>query len=133
MQAQNPPYGTPAISSEKMAPQNPVLGQSGLQPGFQPGQMGPLPIIINQQQPVAMLNPLMFKTTPIATTCIFCHRPCTTVVEKQFNFCTCILCWCTGLLCYVCVQMFRDKDICCCDATHTCPNCGQILGTYTSC
>ena len=121
MQPQNPPYGQPAISADQMAPQNQAYGQ--------PGQ----PIVINQQSPVMMANPLMFKTTPVALTCIFCNKPCTTVVQKKCNVCACLLCWCTGLLCYVCVQCCRQKDICCCDATHTCPNCGQVVGTYTAC
>ena len=121
MQPQNPPYGQPAISADQMAPQNQAYGQ--------PGQ----PIVINQQSPVTMANPLMFKTTPIALTCIFCNKPCTTVVQKKCNVCACLLCWCTGLLCYVCVQCCRQKDICFCDATHTCPNCGQVVGTYTAC
>jgi len=124
MQPQNPPYGSygqPVTSTDQMGPQNQAYGQ--------PGQ----PIVINQQQPVMMANPLMFKTTPIALTCIFCNKPCTTVVQKKCNVCACLLCWCTGLLCYVCVQCCRQKDICCCDATHTCPNCGQVVGTYTAC
>ena len=138
MQPQNPPYGQPAISADQMAPQNPPYGQ----PVTSAGQMGPqnqaygqpgLPIVINQQSPVAMANPLMFKTTPIALTCIFCNKPCTTVVQKKCNVCACLLCWCTGLLCYVCIQCCRQKDICFCDATHTCPNCGQVVGTYTAC
>ena len=134
MQPQNHPYGSygqPVTSTDQMGPQNPPYGQ----PVTSAGQMGQpgLPIIINQQSPVAMANPLMFKTTPIALTCIFCNKPCTTVVQKKCNVCACLLCWCTGLLCYVCVQCCRQKDICCCDATHTCPNCGQVVGTYTAC
>ena len=124
MQPQNPPYGSygqPVTSADQMGPQNQAYGQ--------PGQ----PIVINQQSPVMMANPLMFKTTPIALTCIFCNKPCTTVVQKKCNVCACLLCWCTGLIFYVCVQCCRQKDICCCDATHTCPNCGQVVGTYTAC
>ena len=138
MQPQNPPYGQPVTSADQMGPQNPPYGQ----PVTSAGQMGPQnqaygqpgqPIVINQQSPVMMANPLMFKTTPIALTCIFCKKPCTTVVQQKCNVCACLLCWCTGLIFYVCVQCCRQKDICCCDATHTCPNCGQVVGTYTAC
>ena len=111
------PYGTPATVPP---------------PGKAPPQ-GPVPIIINQDQPVTVVNPNMFKTTPIAMTCMFCKKPMTTVVTKKFNCCACLLCYCTGLLCYICIQCCRGKDICCWDADHTCPLCGNLVGTYIAC
>ena len=60
-------------------------------------------------------------------------KPVTTLVTKEFNCCACLLCFCTGLIWYVCIQACRGKDICCYDARHTCPSCGNVLGQYTAC
>ena len=113
METQNPmnPYGQPVLVPQQYPP--------------------PQPVIINQ--PVAVVDPRMFKTTPVALTCMFCNTPITTVVRTTCNCCACVLCWFTGLLFYVCVQCCRDKDICCYDAVHKCPHCGNIVGTYTAC
>ena len=114
--------------------------QNQLQPGYgQPAalfpnqQGGKRTIIINQQQPVTIANPNMFKTTPVATTCPFCRKTMTTNVSTSCNCCSVLLCWFTCLAFYVCVQCCRGKDICCYDAKHTCPHCGGLVGTYTSC
>ena len=40
----------------------------------------PNTIVVNQQVPAVMINPNMFKTTPIAITCTFCNKPITTTV-----------------------------------------------------
>ena len=93
----------------------------------------PNTIVVNQQVPAVMINPNMFKTTPIAITCTFCNKPITTTVTQKFNCCACCLCWFTGLIWYVCIQLCRGKDICCYDASHTCPYCGNVGGTYTAC
>ena len=94
------------------------------------------PIMYNQVQPqpqiVNMVN-TQFGTQPVSLTCQFCQTPVTTVVEKSFSICSCLLCWCTGFVFWVCVQCCRKKEINCCDAKHKCPNCGQYLGSYTSC
>ena len=74
-----------------------------------------------------------FGTKPVSLTCQFCKNPVTTNVEKKCNCCTCCLCCWTGFFIFICIQCCRDKEIGCSDATHTCPNCGQILGNYNSC
>ncbi len=99
-------------------------------PALNPGP--PQAVIITNQNP-GVVNPAIFKTTPVALTCMFCKRPMTTVVNTTCNCCACVLCYFTGLLIYVCVQCCRDKDICCYDAVHRCPHCGNIVGTYTAC
>ena len=110
-------------------PMNPPYGQ----PALVPPQGPPVVVIQNQEQPVAVINPNMFKTTPIALTCMFCKKPVTTNVRRTCNVCACLLCYFTGLVFYVCVQCCRGKDICCYDAEHTCPQCGNVVGTYNSC
>ena len=110
--AQNPPYTSP---NQPYPPQYP-----------QP--------VINQIQPqvVNVVN-TQFGTKPVSINCQFCKSPVTTVVKKSCNICSFLLCWCTGCIFWICVQAFRGKELNCCDAQHTCPNCGQILGNYTSC
>ena len=96
-------------------------------------QETPNSIVINQQSPAVMIHPGMFKTNAIALNCTFCHKPITTNVNKTFNCCACCLCYFTGILWYVCIQACRGKDICCYNATHTCPYCGNVVGTYQAC
>ena len=101
----------------------------------QPGYVIPQqPVVTNQVQPqvVNVIN-YNFGTTPIMMNCQFCKSPINTTVEKQWNCCTCCLCWMTGLVFFICVQSCRGKELCCYDAVHKCPNCGQILGYYNSC
>ena len=103
------------------------------QPATDPLQGAPNTIVVNQQGPMTVVHPDMFKTTPVTLNCQYCHKPISTTVVQKFNCCACLLCWCTGLLCYICIQCCRGKDFCCYDATHTCPQCGQVVGTYHAC
>ena len=115
LQNQNPSnYGNP-INQQPYPVQNtlPTLNQ------FQPLYVN----IVNTQ----------FGTKPVSINCQFCKAPVTTLVNKSFNICSCLLCWFTSFLLWACCQIVRKKELNCCDAKHTCPNCGQILGYYTSC
>ncbi len=110
-------------------------------PGYgQPMQGPPLAtsqgFVANQAQPQVVqvvTGQQNFGTKPVSLTCQFCKNPVTTNVEKKCNCCTCCLCCWTGFFIFICIQCCRDKEIGCSDATHTCPNCGQILGNYNSC
>ena len=88
------------------------------------------PIVVNQ---VVAVNTQASSYTPYATVCPYCNKKVTTVPVKQFNFCTCLLCYCTGLLFYICFQLIRHKELCCYDAMHNCPSYGQTISTYQSC
>ena len=103
--------------------------------GFPPHGLPPQGAIVNQAKPqvINVVNGQTFGTTPVSITCQFCKNPVTTVVQKKCNCCTFCLCWATGLCIFICIQCCRKKEIGCNDATHTCPSCGQILGTYNSC
>ena len=92
-------------------------------------------VILNQVQPqvVAHAIPHEFGTKPLSMTCQFCKQPITSNVKETFNWCSCLLCFWSGLLIWICIQCCRDKELNCCDAKHTCPNCGNILGFYKSC
>ena len=96
----------------------------------------PAEIVNNQIQPqpqVINVVATQFGTKPISITCQFCKIPITTNVARSFNFCSCLLCFYTSLLFWICFQACRGKEINCLNAKHTCPNCGQILGYYSSC
>ena len=111
---QQPQYGQPIAS--------PVVAQTGMPT-----------IVLNQQVPHTPVDPRLFKTNPLAIRCMFCQQPITTLVNKQFNCLACFLCFCTGIIFYVCIQACRRKDLCCYDAVHLCPNCGKTVGTYNTC
>ena len=91
-------------------------------------------IVVNQNSPSVIVVPnIVWGTVPVSITCPFCRQPITTVVEKSFNCATCCLCWCTGLLLFICIQSCSGKEIGCCDAVHKCPFCSNIVGQYSSC
>ena len=91
--------------------------------------------ILNQNRPIIVHNTLApkFETKPVAMTCQFCQRPVNTLVHKSCNCCTVLLCIFTGLFIWILIQCCRSKPITCCDAEHTCPNCGKTLGHFDSC
>ena len=87
----------------------------------------PQSVIVNQ------VRPDDFKVDPIALKCQFCGKMVTTKVKKDINICACLLCYCTCLLFYICVQLCRGKSLCCWNAEHRCPQCGNVVGTYSAC
>ena len=94
----------------------------------------PAEIVNNQIQPqVINVVATQFGTKPISITCQFCKIPITTNVARSFNFCSCLLWFYTSLLFWICFQACRGKEMNCLNAKHTCPNCGQVLGYYSSC
>ena len=112
---------------------NPGYGQpAGGPPHMRGPQQGP---VTNQAQPqvVNVVTGQKFGTVPVSITCQFCKNPVTTVVEKTCSCGSCCLCCWTGLFIWICIQCCRDKEIGCKDATHKCPSCGNILGSYQSC
>ena len=105
------------------------------QPAIVQGAIAPVVIVNNQEkaEPPNFVNPNRFKSNEIFITCPFCRKPMTTKVKLSINICACLLCYFTGIIFYVCVQCFREKDLCCFDAEHTCTECGNVVGTYTPC
>ena len=89
--------------------------------------------VTNQGAPIIIQSQEKFRSVPVSVTCQFCHTPVTTNVHKTCNCLNTLLCIFTGLLIWICIQCCRKKEITCCDAKHTCPNCGQQLGYYDSC
>ncbi len=87
------------------------------------------PIIVNQLVPV---NLIKFKTTPIAINCPYCKQNVTTVVTTEFNCLNCCFC-CWNWVIWLIVQLVREKELNCTDATHKCPSCGKIVGQYNAC
>ena len=107
------PYPPPAVQ--------PVVGQ----PGYTAA------IVVNQGGAGLALPANTSKS--YATTCPGCGQSIMTNAIRTFNCCTCLLCYCTGILCFLCIQACRGKDFCCYDAVHSCPNCGRTLASYNSC
>ena len=107
------PYPPPAVQ--------PVVGQ----PGYTAA------IVVNQGGAGLALPANTSKS--YATTCPGCGQSIMTNSIRTFNCCTCLLCYCTGILCFLCIQACRGKDFCCYDAVHSCPNCGRTLASYNSC
>ena len=90
-------------------------------------------IVVNQVTPTVAVGIPVAKSTPYLTVCPFCRNQVMTSSIRTFNICTCLLCWCTGLVCFCIIQSMRGKDIGCYDAEHRCPNCGKTIGMYESC
>ena len=90
-------------------------------------------IIVNQVTPAVTVAIPATRATPYLTVCPYCRLQVMTSSIQTFNCCTCLLCWCTGLIWFCIIQSIRGKDIGCYDAVHKCPNCGQTIGVYESC
>jgi len=136
VQPVTPPSAMPPMPNQYGQPQAmpPMPNQYG-QPATAPPGSVPMPnaIVINQQSPGMMLNPDMFKLNPVNINCPSCGKIITTVVTQNFSCLACLLCCCTGLVCYLLIQVCRGKDICCQDADHTCPYCGRLIASYKAC
>lgn len=78
------------------------------------------------------INSQVYRNSPVYTYCIHCNRKITTVTEAKCNFLACCCCLIFGVF-YICFQACVEKNICCCDVYHRCPECGRILGKYSSC
>ena len=93
----------------------------------------PKTILRNQRDFRLSISPEIYKTTSVSIICNKCKKPITTDVKKEFNCCSCLSCFCTCFIFFAIIQFFRKKDICCYDATHICPYCGNIIAKYQSC
>ena len=66
----------------------------------------------------------------------YCYS-CKKNVETETDCCCscggCCLCCICCCIFYICLQIGRGKNICPCNVTHKCPNCGTVLGTYDAC
>ena len=146
--AMNHGYGQPQMGMAVGGPQGPYGPQGGMpqQPPSYPSQAqvqqpqtypSQQQVVNNQTQPqvvqIVQQGSQDFGTKPISMICQFCKKPTTTVVEKKCNCCACFCCTITLLVGWFCIQCFRKKEFNCCDATHKCSECNQVLGNYTSC
>ena len=115
----------PGVPIQNSRPFHPSMAQYSYQPYINQVQ----PYIIKQYITVP---PLKLKTSPETILCPFCQNNITTIVKKECNcldFCFCyFFCylWCI-------IKLFRRKDLCCVNAIHKCPQCGQIIGYYNAC
>ncbi len=123
--ASPPPYGAPYPPQPQ-----PMVVNAGITAGVTVPAMGSA-IVVNQVAPA--MSVVAHTSSPFATVCPFCKSQITTTAIQTFNCGTCLLCYCTGLCLFCCIQLCRGKDICCYDAIHKCPACGQTVAVYNSC
>ena len=139
-QAQNGPIiGSEPLMNPMIVPQPMVEMNQSMTPMQ---SMGPIPSfspvyqIPNQNPPIIVnqipINSVNLKTTPINTICPFCRNNISTLVEKEFSCLNCCFC-CWSWPIWLIVQLVRDKELNCTDATHKCPTCGRIIGQYDAC
>ena len=88
-------------------------------------------IIINQVAP-RYVSPQAFGTNPVTLVCPVCKNLIATRITSEFNCASCCLC-CWNWIIWLIVQLARDKELNCTDATHRCPNCKNIIGKYDAC
>jgi hypothetical protein len=135
-------------------PQQPYQQQYGYQPPMQAPMQpqgynlnNPNPIII--QQPVLIHNQAIvtgeiammeafLKSKPGFVKCPFCHHQGITSTKTSFSFLNFLCCCCNCLfttvpICWIGLQICRNKDFNCTDADHFCSHCGNKLYTYQSC
>ena len=78
--------------------------------------------------------------------CEFCMNQIKTKVEKKFNCCRCLYCGLASIIFPIaicqggcscteddCCNCNKICDCNCNDATHICPECGKVVGTYNAC
>ena len=87
------------------------------------------PIVVNQYVPYIAHK---FKSSSLQMVCPFCHNNINTIVDVQFNCVNCCFCCCFFVL-WLIVMLAQEKDLNCSNATHKCPSCGKVLGSYQSC
>ena len=80
----------------------------------------------------ALKNGIKFGAVPINMTCPYCESKITTKIEETFQILACFCCI-INVLIYCCIQICRNKNICCFNVTHRCPQCGRVLGNYDAC
>ena len=94
-----------------------------------PSQHQPQVIIVKQNINIVPLH--LLGTDPASIVCPLCQNNITTIVEKTCNWVDLILFgyfWIVWLI----LKAVKRKNICCMNATHSCPECGQIIGNYNS-
>ena len=90
-------------------------------------------IVVNQISPVLASGGGLNSPNSFFTICQFCNHQVMTITKASFNCGTCLICFCTGWLIYIIIQLSRGKDLFCRDVEHKCPNCGRVIGIYRSC
>ena len=72
-------------------------------------------------------------TIPHNINCPFCHKNVTTLVETNFNFGSCCLCFWLSCIVWGIILISMGKEIGCADVIHKCPYCKKVIGIYHSC
>ena len=131
-----PISNTPAVYGAQYPPQpQPMMNDPVMAPGMAPGMVVTQPattaIVVNQVVP--SYGVIAHTSSPFSTVCPSCKSQITTTSVQTFNCGTCLLCCWTGYILFICIQLCRGKDICCYDAVHRCPACGQTVAVYNSC
>ena len=123
------PVIAPAVGAYQQPPQIPGPVIAPVSATFQPPMPNQQAIIVNQAIPQV---PLKLRSSPAVMVCPHCHNTITTVVDTQFSCLNCCFCYCM-FICWVIVNLVNEKDFNCTDATHKCPQCGQVIYQYNAC
>ena len=73
-----------------------------------------------------------YGSVPITMTCPYCEKYIKTKTEDKFQILACVCCLIFSIF-YCCFQICRERNLCCCNTSHRCPNCGKYLGSYDAC
>ena len=73
-----------------------------------------------------------YGSVPITMTCPYCEKYIKTKNEDKFQILACVCCLIFSIF-YCCFQICREKNLCCCNTSHRCPNCGKYPGSYDAC
>lgn len=95
------------------------------------------PIQINNNQIVPVNYQVMametcLRSNPQFILCPYCKQMTPTRTVRSMNYWNVMFCLCSPMLWGV-TKIFRNKDLNCYDADHSCLSCGANLSKYKSC
>ena len=129
---QNQNYGPPPQYQQQPPSQVPIYQSMPPQQNYQAQYAQPIvsPAVIAVPQTVVINQPVRCRTEPLNTACPFCKAQIVTLTNTSINWKACFVCCITCYIGYIFIQCTNDKDFGINDCSHTCPNCGQLVGKY---
>lgn len=89
------------------------------------------PKVVGLATDMGSMNEL-YRSHSVLAVCNSCNKAVPTMVSTKCSFLS-YLCYCCYLEYWCIYQMYKRKDMNCCDATHHCSSCKQPLGNYQAC
>ena len=75
-------------------------------------------------------RPVKFGLESKKMNCPFCDEPIQTGTKTSMNMKALLTAIGTFYIGFVIMQACKNKEISCLDCEHSCPNCGNVIGTY---